>query len=464
MIKILLTSAAFVLLSIFANPLFSQTFDIDTLVYNGSTSANLVIMADGYTVAEMSKFVTDAINFKTHFLDKAPYSYYKKYFNVFVIKTPSNESGVKHPHTATDCGKSTTVTNPDNYFGSTFDYGGIHRLVVPTKTSVISAVLANNFPNYNQIVILANSSEYGGSGGTYATATLNASSNEIAVHEVGHSFAKLADEYWAGAQYAAEKANMTQNKDPLTIKWKNWLTSGTGIGINQFVGQTWYKPTTGGVCDMEALNRPFCAVCSEAIIEKIHSLVKPIKRYAPISTTFSIVNPVYFSLYLIKPEPNTIKTKWILNGTVIGQNVDSLFISPSSLISGSNSLSVSVIDTISLTRSNSHLTSHLYVTNWTISNTTGINNISSKTYNIDLKLYPNPVSDVLNIAFKTEKTDYVTILIYSSQGVLIQKIVDLKMLYGENIFTLNVSKYTSGSYFVEFLTSNYVHTEKFIKK
>jgi hypothetical protein len=81
----------------------------------------------------------------------------------------------------------------DNYFGSAFDSYNIHRLLVPTKTFAINNVLATNVPNYDQVVILVNSPYYGGSGGQFATSSTHTSANEIAIHEIGHSFVGLID-------------------------------------------------------------------------------------------------------------------------------------------------------------------------------------------------------------------------------------------------------------------------------
>ena len=463
-----LTISSLVFWLFFINPLSAQQFDVDTLVYNGNNDKyiNLVILGDGYTSDQLINFVIDANTFKDYLLGKAPYYNYKNYFNVFIIKTPSIASGVKHPNTASDCNTANPavpVFDPSNYFGSTFDAYGIHRLVVAMNYSLIATVLANNFPDYDQVFILANSPYYGGSGGEYATATLDEWSNEVAIHEIGHSFAGLADEYWAGSQYAQELPNMTQNNNASTIKWKNWLTTGTGIGIYQHAGQPWYKPANG-TCDMEALNNSFCAVCTETIIERIHQLVKPIINYSPISETNTITDPIYFSLNLIKPIPNTIKTEWLLNGNIIGKNVDSVLMNPSLLIPGTNNISVQVIDTTSLSRSNPHAASHLYVTNWTILNTnTGIHNISSTNNLLEVKLYPNPSSDFLNIIFKTEKPDNINILVFSNQGVLMQSILNPKWVEGENTLTIDLSKYAAGAYYVEFRTVNFVHTAIFTK-
>src|SRR5258708_7869266 len=93
---------------------------------------------------------------------------------------------------------SAQVFNVDSviYFGSTFNYAGIDRLLVPVNSSHIYSVLANNFPQYDQVFVVVNSTKYGGSGGFAATASINSSSAEIAIHEMGHSFAALRDEYW----------------------------------------------------------------------------------------------------------------------------------------------------------------------------------------------------------------------------------------------------------------------------
>lgn len=451
----------------FSGPLFCQKFEVDTLVYNGSTSKyiNFVILGDGYTSDQMTNFYDDAVRFKNYLLNKAPYSYYKNYFNVFLIKTPSNESGVKHPNTASDCSNASPqvpVSNPDNYFGSTFDAYGIHRLLVPMNTTSIMTVLANNFPEYDQVFILANTPYYGGSGGQFATASLHTSSSEIAVHEIGHSFAGLADEYWAGSQYAMEKPNMTADNNPNTIKWKNWLTSGTGIGIYQFSGQPWYKPASG-TCDMELLNKPFCAVCTETIIEKIHQLESPIRSYSPAGSMQTITSPVYFALKLIKPVPNTLKSEWFLNGTRINKNVDSVQISTAQLISGTNSVSAKVIDTTALIRIDSHAANHLYITTWSVSkNNTGIYEIGNRTNVVEIRMYPNPASSVLNILYKTELKEDLQILIYSNQGILMETFEN-PSFDKQNIFSVNLGNYPAGTYYVEFKTRTFRHTEKFIK-
>jgi len=122
--------------------LIAQHFDLDTLSMTGQQDQriNMVFLSDGYQQDQLDKFITDAKWMMDAFFAKPPYNKYRNYFNCFAIKVPSEDSGA--------------ANDPDslinNYFGSTFNYAGIWRLVVPTRTDRISRVLAENFPAYDQ--------------------------------------------------------------------------------------------------------------------------------------------------------------------------------------------------------------------------------------------------------------------------------------------------------------------------
>jgi hypothetical protein len=362
----------------------AQVFDTDTIVYNGDSDKhiNLVILSDGYTDSELSKFVTDAAKFISAFFNEIPYLNYQKYFNVFIIKVPSNESGASHPGTATDVTEPVQpVITVDNYFGSTFDYANIHRLLVATKTVAVSNVLAANFPDYDQALILVNSPYYGGSGGDIPVASTHASSTQIALHELGHSFAGLKDEYWAGDIYASEGINMTKQTDLSLVRWKNWLGFNL-IGVYQHCcggsSSQWYKPHQN--CKMQFLEPPYCSVCIQAIIEKIHSIVAPIESYEPVDNNITLTtDSIKLKLNLINPTPNTLKTNWLLNDTFFKQNIDSVFLNESSLLSGTNTLRATVEDTTQLLRVDNHSTIHISSVSWTINDTLFVINTLSVT-------------------------------------------------------------------------------------
>ncbi len=451
----------------------AQTFSIDTLRYKGDINKyiNFVIMGDGYTSAQQGDFITDATNLSNYFLGRTPWSNYENYINVFAIEVISFDSGVKHPQTASDCSTDPMpVSNPNNYFGSTFDYYGIHRLVCPVNTANIANVLAANFPNYDQILIVVNTPHYGGSGGSgIAVSTMAPSAYEITAHEIGHSFANLADEYYAGDMYANEAPNMTQETNPLLVKWKNWMGF-NGVGIFQHCcggnSALWYKPTSNS-CKMEALNYPYCSVCTQTIVESIHSIVNPIVSYTPITSVINSSNQfINFKLTeLMKPVLNTLNINWKLDGNDILNNVDSIQIDQNILTNGTHFLTVKVTDTSSFLRVDQHSSIHFSTVTWTIEKTTTGLDLTATDNKINCSVYPNPSSgNILNVSIDLEKRSNVIIDLASSDGKIIQHIANKTLDKGMYLNTINVEKIINGAYLVIFQIGNVKHTEIFVKQ
>lgn len=449
-----------------------QSFQVDTLVYKGNPDKyiNMVIMGDGFTAAQQSSFISSAQTLSNFLFGQAPWSLYKNYFNVFAIRVVSTQSGTKHPGTASDCSgaiPNVPVSNPTTYFDCRFDSYGIHRLVVPFNTTNLMSVLATNFPNYDQAFVIANAPYYGGSGGTFATSTTNSSSSEVSAHEIGHSFANLADEYWAGDFYAAEKPNQTQQTNQNQVKWKNWMNS-NGIGIYQHTGtavaQTWYRPHNN--CKMRFLNQPFCSVCTETIIEKIHSLVNPLVAYSPQAQTINSPEQILtFRLTeLMKPAPNTLKTIWKLNGNTIATNADSVQIDQNNLVNGNSTLVVSVVDTNTLLRVNNHSTLHLSTVNWTINKTfTGVN-FSSSENRMQMSIFPNPAGYLLNVSMEINRPEKVSLQVISVDGKISRNLLKDISVKEDLSESFNIEKLPSGEYLLQFRIGGLLQTERFIKE
>ncbi|MDR0927994.1 MAG: Ig-like domain-containing protein, partial [Ignavibacteria bacterium] len=371
------------------NYTYAQPTKIDTLQYNGDINKfiNIVIMGDGYTGAEQSKFVEDAQKMSDYIFSLSPWKEYQNYFNVFAIEVISAESGISHPATSTDGDCSEVPKSTVNtYFSTRFDYGGIHRLVVPTNYQNISSALAAYFPQYDQVIILANSSYYGGSGGAEATSTTHSSSPEIVAHEIAHSFASLGDEYYAGDQYNREKPNMTQETDPTLVRWKNWLYT-NDIGIYPY-GTTgnqalWFRPHQN--CKMRYLGKPYCNVCSQTIIEKIHKLTNVVLSYKPVVN--DVFMPEYndFTLSLIEPIPNTLNIQWQLDDNPLDyNNMDTIRITHQELEDGLHTLSAVVVDTTDLLRVDGHSAVHFSKIDWTINRSVLVMQIQLSPKNLTL--------------------------------------------------------------------------------
>ncbi len=447
----------------------AQIFDKET-IKNASDDhdkrINLVILSEGYTTSELAKFKNDAITFTNAMFNESPFKEYANYFNVHIVKVPSKESGADHPGTSTEPPETLlTPLSPlktvDTYFNATYDSYGLHRLLyyeidgnaANNTQAKIYAVLAANFPTYDQALILVNSAEYGGSGGEFPMAYSGYWGAKVIIHELGHSLFNLKDEYYPGDALAAEAINMTKETNPNLIRWKNWLTT-NGVGIYQYTCTTgnctdWFKPHEN--CIMEKIEQPFCSVCKEGIIEKIHSIISPIEAYTPVSNTVTSPSfPLDFQLNLIKPIPNTLKSKWTLNTLDFATDVDAVSVLETDLSVGINTLTVAVNDETTLLKVNNHDTFHLYTVTWTIDKTLGIEAITSETTNYNITMFPNPSNEIINFKFESDAETNLKVDIVGLDGKL------LKSLLIPNYQThhVDISNLSSGIYLANFYSKN----------
>ena len=443
---------------------FAQTFDTEAIFQSGTdfSRINLVILSDGYTEIELDQFMIDATNFSDALFAETPYKEYKNYFNVYAIKVPSAQSGASHPGTATDVDEPQhPVLVVDNYFESTFDAYDIHRLLV-SNDNIVTSTLANNFPFYDMALVLVNSPYYGGSGGGIAVSSLHSSSNDIAIHELGHSFGGLADEYYAGDIYFIEGINMTQETDPSLVKWKNWMGI-NDIGIYQHCcggeSEDWYRPHQE--CKMRYLSSPFCSVCIEGTIERIHSLVSSVASIAPNASSIDLSNPVTFELELIEPIPNSLNVEWSLNGIIFQTDTNSITISSDDLLSGSNTLQVTVIDNSTLLKVDNHETVHFRTILWNIDNENLSTNIVVNN-SLKIELYPNPTQDVLNFNLTTELQENYTVSIIDLSG---KQLITKDFNHLDEYPQISLNELPSGVYLINFSFGNRTFvTSKIVKK
>lgn len=441
---------------------------VDTLQKKGPINKriNLVIMGDGYTTAQIPQFITNATTVSNYLLNTPPFSNYKNYFNVYAIKCQSPQSGVSHPGTATDVTEPASPTLAvTNNFNTRFDNYNVHRLIYSMNSAAVYNVLANSFPAYDQALILGNSTVYGGAGGAYAVSSIHPSSPEIVAHEMGHSFAGLADEYWAGPSYATEKPNMTANNNGATVKWTQWM----GLNaINTYPYDTaapanaWFRPHQN--CKMRYLNSPFCSVCKQTIIEKIHSLVNPIDEYSPANAgpVTHTASPQWFKAKLVKPVPNTLKCTWQLNTAVIASNTDSIPLSFNQLIMGNNGLMLTVCDTTVLSKDTAHAILHTYSVMWNVYySSVGIGQLAISPQ-LEFSMYPNPASELLNIKYTLMENAETGVTVTDIAGKVLINERSRREPAGEYKKEIDVSQLVPGNYILSFKINEKIIQNKFV--
>lgn len=283
------------------HPLLTQTVDpasifidrgklkentVTRLRYNGEPAGkvDLVFVAEGYTADEQAKFVADARRFEEALFATPPFDTRRADFNIWAVGTVSEESGTDlsgkgvFKHTALNSGYYT--------------FGIDRYLTTPDMKAVRDAVW--NVP-CDAIFILVNTDAYGGGGmyNFYAMGTADHPRTPVVfVHELGHSLAGLADEYFSSEvayqdfynlEYEPWEPNITTLVD-FGSKWKDLLPAGTPIptpldeehrekpGVFEgggYVAKGIYRPMDH--CMMRDY-APFCPACVRAIHRMIDFL------------------------------------------------------------------------------------------------------------------------------------------------------------------------------------------------
>jgi hypothetical protein len=191
---------------------------------------DILLLGDGYTAAECAgKFRRDTRRMADVFFSVEPYKSHRNNFNIWGLCPPSPQSGISRPSTGVH------IATP---VGATYDVFGSERYVL-TMDNRAFRTIASNAP-YEFVEILANSKTYGGGGlyNIFATVAVdNDWANYVFIHEFGHHFAALADEYYTSPvayQTPAKiiepwEPNVTALKNPANLKWKSLATPGAPI-------------------------------------------------------------------------------------------------------------------------------------------------------------------------------------------------------------------------------------------
>lgn len=302
--------------------------DITPLLNTGDSAhrVDIVIVAEGYTQAERDKFLADAKTFLDNFLGtqnarlNAPFSNYQGFFNASALFFASNQSGTDQPN---------NNISVDTYFNAT-QHGSDGRLLYGDTAKVEQAVAQALASNAHELtIVLVNTPLYGGAGGSIAWASAGSSAaSELALHEIGHSYADLQDEY-VDAEVAKSFPltslsfkNSPHVTDSLSrIPWSDWMGYNDGeLGtIGTFEGG-YYRAT--GVwratknSKMLSLGVPFNAPEKEAFAHKYY---EDVGDYLSVSSRIpGLYTPV-------TPNNSLFSYAWKYNGQSLTSNGAAMF-------------------------------------------------------------------------------------------------------------------------------------------
>jgi hypothetical protein len=192
---------------------------------NGDPShkVDLLILGDGYTAKEKGKFESDAKKMQEALFSQEPFKSHRNDFNVWGICPTARDAGVNRPSTG---------RHRRSPLGCSYDTFGSERYVLTLDNKAMRDIAC--FAPYDCVQILINDNTYGGGGifGLYGTISAgNGFAPYIFVHELGHHFAALADEYYTSDVAYQSSGDRTEpwepnvTSDPLRPKWRAMLAT-----------------------------------------------------------------------------------------------------------------------------------------------------------------------------------------------------------------------------------------------
>lgn len=345
---------------------------LSQVLSNGPTATriNLVFLSEGYLHHQESRFQSDVHNVLAAILTSPPFDTYSNHFNAFAIFAASAEEGSDHP---------ARYEFRSTYFNSTYDsYGQPQLLTIPPNDrdgiysngqGKVDLLLERLLPEYDVSVLIVNDLMYGGSGGRPLIVSVNSSSSEIVLHELGHNYSGLGDEYDAPfpCYPDTEEPNTTRETHRERIKWRDWIQPDTplptpetidyGEVVGLFEGahyhaEEWYRPKL--MCKMKMLGVPFCEVCSECLIKSTYSLVRPIESWSPPTgslITLGEAAELVLTLTCLRPSSHDLTVRWFLNHQPMPYPAEGVFrVTASMLVQGTNAVEVEVSDPTSKVR------------------------------------------------------------------------------------------------------------------
>jgi hypothetical protein len=275
-----------------AHPPLDAGAEVSDVELHGAAEdkVDLVVLGDGYQAAEKEKFRRDCSRFAEKLFGAEPFHSMRDRFNIRAVFVPSRDCGVREPRKG---------IYPETPFGLTFSAFDLPRYCMTERYWAIRDAVAA--VPHDAILLMANSSRYGG-GAIYNYYTVFVSDNEyddyLVVHEFGHGFGGLGDEYYSSSVAYNEfyprgvepwEPNITALLDPPHVKWQRFVESGTPIPtpagdstfahtVGAFEGAGYaakglYRPALD--CKMFSKgNKPFCPVCAHALEDVIRSYAR----------------------------------------------------------------------------------------------------------------------------------------------------------------------------------------------
>lgn len=293
---------------------------------------NLVILGDGYRADQQALLRLHAETLIDTLRSDRGIAAHLVAFNIHMIETVSIDSGADD---------NDIIDSRDTAFDSAYNCLDVIRLVCTNTLKVFETAL-REYPELDQIILLVNDLRFGGSANSGGSiAVTSAYSPEIALHELGHSLAGLADEY-VDAEIVERlgPSSITQNypniaftADPERVPWRAWIDLSMPLpsqagdqGVGVFEGGLYqsrgvFRPTS--TSRMRRYSDPFGPVNSEQWILSLYRMTEGIRGFSPVSNAVQMEAGAIRNFSVVPLFGELIQgVQWKLNGVDITDESD----------------------------------------------------------------------------------------------------------------------------------------------
>lgn len=314
--------------SFFAATAWGATLEPVVITGPSTNRIDMLFIGDGYLEQDLDTLYVQHIHSMLDHMfhsGEEPFGRYQNFFNVHRVNIASNERGADVP----PLGIFRDTALDAKYYSD----GDTERSLNINPIKALQEVGAAAAPVGlvpEMLVATVNDTRYGGTGGVFAVyAGGNSSATEVALHELGHSFADLADEYSYDGPInyvGLEPSEPNVTKNPTGAKWSQWLgyedpilgTIGAYEG-GKYSEQGIYRPSLNS--KMRSLYRPFDAVSREQFILNFYEIVDPLDEW--LANTSLLLNPA--ELWVDPIDEEVINVEWFVNGELIAGAMGSSF-------------------------------------------------------------------------------------------------------------------------------------------
>ncbi|GLW68710.1 hypothetical protein Kpho02_10090 [Kitasatospora phosalacinea] len=337
------------------------------LTGDASNRITLVLLGDGYTAAQQQLFHEQADRAWRALLEIEPFRTYQGFFNIRRVDVVSPVPGIAETESA---GKSTATP-----LGMHFWCEGTARLLCADEQATARWAGQGDGPQY--LIALANSTEYGGAGGTGVTTLAGGSpdAGRIIQHEIGHTVGTLGDEYDSAPNdpdypnlSAVDAEEMLRER----TKWWRWLGAespdgGGTVGAYRSANGL-YRPTADSV--MRTLGSTYNLPSREAIVEQLYRRVKPTDDPEPAPGQVD-GRPKLHVRPLALTGPRQLRVSWSLDGKPVeASSADGTWLDSGTLAlepGGKHTVTATVQDTTDWVRDEAFRNQYMTRTvNWTL--------------------------------------------------------------------------------------------------